>query len=103
MTSPFDAKNRAASALDRLSLRLALLLGCIAYFAVLWHAPRESLLAGSALFVLVLLTLALLEKRTLRRRDRMLRERIGGEIALEDLLLMPGEQAASAVCALLAQ
>ena len=103
MTSPFDAKNRAASALDRLSLRLALLLGCIAYFTVLWHAPRESLLAGSALFVLVLLTLALLEKRTLRRRDRMLRERIIGEIALEDLLLMPGEQAASAVCALLAQ
>ena len=103
MTSPFDKRNRAATALDRLTLRLVLLVGCIAYFAVLWRAPRESLIAGSALFVLALLALALLEKRTLRRRDRMLRERIGGEIALEDLLLMPTAQATAAVCALMAQ
>ena len=103
MTSPFDTRNRAATALDRLSLRLVLLVGCIAYFAVLWRAPRESLIAGSALFVLALLALALLEKRTLRRRDRMLRERIGGEIALEDLLLMPSAQASAAICTLLAQ
>ena len=103
MTSPFDKRNRAATALDRLTLRLVLLVGCIAYFAVLWRAPRESLIAGSALFVLALLALALLEKRTLRRRDRMLRERIGGEIALEDLLLMPSAQASAAICTLLAQ
>ena len=103
MTSPFDTQSRAATLLDRLSLRLLLLLGCVAYFAVLWRAPRESLLAGGALFVLVLLTLTLLEKRTLKRRDRMLRERIGGEIALEDQLLMPSAQASAAVCTLLAQ
>lgn len=103
MTSPFDTQSRAATLLDRLSLRLLLLFGCVAYFAVLWRAPRESLLAGGALFVLVLLTLTLLEKRTLKRRDRMLRERIGGEIALEDLLLMPTAQATAAVCALMAQ
>ena len=78
MTSPFDTQSRAATLLDRLSLRLLLLFGCVAYFAVLWRASRESLLAGGALFVLVLLTLTLLEKRTLKRRDRMLRERIGG-------------------------
>ena len=103
MTSPFDAKNRAASALDRLALVIALLVFCIAYFYALWRAPRESLLAGAALFVLALLALSLLERRTLERRDRLLRERIGGEIALEDLLLMPGDQAAGAVCTLLAK
>ena len=49
MTSPFDTQSRAATLLDRLSLRLLLLFGCVAYFAVLWRAPRESLLAGGAL------------------------------------------------------
>lgn len=101
MMSPFDAKNRAATLLDRLALRIALLALCVAYFYALWRRPRESLMAGSGLFALVLLSLALVEKRTLSRRDRMLRERIGGEIALEDLLLMPGARACETVCALL--
>ena len=101
MTYPFDTKNRAAALADRLALRLLLLLVSVGYFYILWRSPRESLLAGGALYMLVLLTLSLFERSTLARRDRALRERIGGSIALEDLLLMPGGAACQRVCALL--
>ena len=59
MTSPFDTKNKAASLLDHLALRALFLLLSIGYFLHLWQSPRESLIAGGALFVLLLLTLAL--------------------------------------------
>lgn len=103
MMSPFDAKNRVATLLDRLALRIALIAASIGYFYMLWQKPRESLIAGSALFLLIMLTLALFERSTLARRDRALRERIGGMIALEDLLLLPGKDACAQVCALLCQ
>ena len=60
MTSPFDSKNRLASLLDSLALRLVLLALCVLYFLRLWHSGSASLLAGAGLFALVLLTLALL-------------------------------------------
>ena len=101
MTSPFDSKNRVATMLDRLALRLLLLLLCVLFFYRLWRQSTLSLLAGAALFALVLLTLALFERRTLYVRDRLLRERIGGAIALEELLLMPARCAGETVCALL--
>lgn len=101
MMSPFDAKNRIATLLDRLALRILLIAGSIGYFYTLWRRPKESLLAGSALFLLLMLTLWLFERSTLTRRDRALRERIGGLIALEDLLLLPGKEACAQVCALL--
>ncbi|MCI6375485.1 MAG: restriction endonuclease [Clostridiales bacterium] len=101
MTSPFDSKNRLAAMLDRLALRLVLFALCVLYFLRLWKSGPASLLAGIGLFVLVLVTLALLEQRTLTLRDRLLRERAGGMIALEELLLMPSSRAADTVCSLL--
>lgn len=101
MQSPFDTKNRVATALDRLALKTVLLGACIGYFYFLWHSGLGSLVAGSALFVLVLLTLILWEKHTLSRRDRALRERVGGTIALEELLIMPNACACESVCRLL--
>ena len=85
MMSPFDSKNRVATALDRLALRVLLFLLSVGYFFALWHSGAPSLLAGSALFALAMLTLLLLERRTLARRDRALRVRVGGAIALEGL------------------
>lgn len=101
ISSPFDRKNKVAAALDHLALRLLLLGGCIAYFFYLWRSGPASLTAGCALFALVMILLLLLERRTLTRRDRMLRERISGMIAIENLLLLPNSQAASQICALL--
>lgn len=99
--SPFDTKSKVAVRLDRLVLHLLTLLVCIAYFYFLWRSASVSLLAGGALFLLAMLSLWLLERRTLTRRSRMLRERVGGMIALQDLLLMPGKDACEAVCRLL--
>lgn len=93
MTSPFDSKNHIATALDRLALRLLLFMLCVFYFFYLWHSGVSSLIAGSALFLLVLLFILLLERRTLTTRDHALRVRIGGAIALEELLVLPSEQA----------
>ena len=101
MMSPFDRKNKVAACLDRLTLRALLLALCVGYFFFLWRSGLPSLLAGGALFLLVCLTLMLLERRTLSRRDRMLRERIGGAIALQELILLPSAKACETVCALL--
>ena len=103
MMSPFDSKNRVATALDRLALRVLLFLLSVGYFFALWHSGAPSLLAGSALFALVMLTLLLLERRTLARRDRALRVRVGGAIALEELMLLPAAKAEGRVCLLLAE
>ena len=103
MVSPFDSKNRIAAALDRLALRILLFFLSVGYFFMLWHSGVLSLLAGSALFALAMLTLLLLERRTLARRDHALRVRIGGAIALEELMLLPCAEAEKRVCLLLAQ
>ena len=103
MTSPFDSKNRVATALDRLALRALLFVLSVGYFFMLWHSSPLSLLAGSALFALAMLTLLLLERRTLARRDHALRVRVGGAIALEELMLLPAAEAENRVCALLAE
>ena len=103
LTSPFDTKNKAASWVDKTALRLLALLLCILYFLRLWGSLRESLIAGLSLFALLMLTLALFERSTLTKRDRALRERIGGMMALEDLVLMPQERACESVRALLCE
>ncbi|MBR5302909.1 MAG: hypothetical protein IKU38_08750 [Clostridia bacterium] len=101
MTSPFDRKNALATLLDRLALRALILTLCIAYFFFLWQNGTASLIAGAALFVLISLAFLLIEKRTLTLRDRMLRERVGGAIALEELIMLPNGAACARVCALL--
>lgn len=101
---PFwTAKTASPPALDRLALRVLLFVLSVGYFFFLWHSGALSLLAGSALFILAMLTLLLLERRTLARRDHALRVRVGGSIALEELMLLPAAQAEKRVCALLAQ
>lgn len=101
MVSPFDVKSRAASRIDRFSLRLFICALCIGYFSWLFGSLREGLIAGLSLFALILLTLALFERSTLARRDRALRERLGGEIFLQDLILLPGGEATQRVCSAL--
>ncbi|MBP3656695.1 MAG: hypothetical protein J6K32_08375 [Clostridia bacterium] len=101
MESPFDTKNKFAARVDRIALRAALFLLCAGYFYVLFRRAALSLAAGAALFSLLLLSLALFERSTLSHRDRLLRERIGGAIVLDELLLLPGAQASQAVCLLL--
>lgn len=93
MVSPFEVKNRLATRIDRFALGALVLALCLLHFYRLWRSLPESLIAGLATFLLILLTVALFERSTLARRDRALRERLGGMIALDDLLLLPGAEA----------
>lgn len=101
ISSPFDRKNKVAAALDRFALRVLLLFVCTAYFFFLFRRSLPSLMAGFSLFVLVMLLLLLLERRTLCRRDRVLRERVSGAIVLDSLLMQPNAAASEQVCSLL--
>ncbi len=101
MNAPFDTKNAVASALDHAAVRIFTFAACVAYFFALWNSGMPSIIAGSALFVLVLLCIGLIERRTLSARDRILRERAGGMIAISELIEMPTGRASAAVCALL--
>ena len=101
MLSPFDRKNALATVLDRLALRALIFTLCVLYFFFLWKNGAASLIAGAALFSLVSLAILLLEKKTLAVRDRMLRERVGGMIALDELIMFPNAAACARVCALL--
>ena len=101
MQSPFEVKNRLAARLDRLALWLVILISCILYFLLLFRRTVPGMIAGLALFTLIRLTALLFERSTLTKRDRLLRERIGGTIALTDLILMPDSEAQESVCRLL--
>lgn len=87
------SRTRQAGWMDGFGLRVAILLACQLWFSSLWGVGLPALLAGAALAVLVGLALRLLNKRTVARREKALRERIGGELALESMLLAPPRKA----------
>lgn len=87
------SRTRQAGWIDGLGLCLAVLLACQLWFSSLWGVGLPALLAGAALAVLVGLAWRLLNKRTVARREQALRERIGGELALESMLLAPPRKA----------
>lgn len=80
-------RTRLGEWLDRLGFRLLMLAGSLGWFILLWGLRLPALAAGIALFLLILL----LEKKTrdgrLLRREKRLRMLIGGELALERMIL----------------
>ncbi len=86
-------KTRLGGALDTLGLRLLILICCILWFVFLWGLTLPALLAGAAFSMLVNLAIYLGRKKTVAHRERELRQRIGGELALEALPLSPPRQA----------
>lgn len=101
LQSPFDQKNRTAEFVDSIALRLLLFLVSVGYFLLLWRRVLPGIAAGTALFLLLLLSLLLTRQKTQDTQKRMQREKITGEIAMEELLLMPGSLACEKVCDLL--
>ncbi|MDR3051455.1 MAG: hypothetical protein LBU67_07005 [Oscillospiraceae bacterium] len=102
MIAPFDQKSRLGAALDRLGIRLLILLLCCLWFYRLWNQWPPALAAGLALAALCWQALALGSKRALARRESALRRRIGGALALDALLLCPPRQSALRVAQWLA-
>jgi len=103
MQAPLGSPTRLAGRLDRLGLCLLILGLSFAWFYFLWGRAMPALAAGLALSALIARTVHLGEKRTLAGREAALRRRIGGEMAVDSLLLQPPASAASNAAAWLSQ
>ncbi len=86
-------KTRLGGTLDSLGLRFVIFICCILWFVFLWGVTLAALLAGVAFFLLVSLAIRLGKRKTVARREQALRQRIGGEMAVEALPLAPPRQA----------
>lgn len=86
-------RSRLGEALDALGLRALLLLISLGWFIALWGVRPSALTAGAALYGLLLMLYKKTRDGRLARREKRLRARIGGELALERLLTVPPERA----------
>lgn len=86
-------KTRLGSALDTVSLRLLIFFCCVLWFVYLWGVTLAALIAGAAFFLLVNMAVRLGKRKTVKRREQALRQRIGGELAVSALPLAPIRQA----------
>lgn len=87
------SRSPQAGWLDALGLRLAILAGCELWFFLLWDVSLPAMIAGAALAAMIFLALRLMKKSSVARKEQALRRRIGGELALEELLLAPAKKA----------
>lgn len=86
-------KNRLGTWMDGLGLRLAIQAAGLIIFMGMWGLNLPSLTAGLALGVMGQMLLTLYRRCTVARRERSLRQRLGGELLLEDMLLSPAREA----------
>ena len=84
----YMGRSGLAGALDGLLPRLIALGMAVGWFVYLWGVCWPALAAGLGLGGLCLLAMRLYDKKTLRRREQAMRQHIGGELALEKLLVM---------------
>lgn len=103
MQPPLQSPTRLAGRIDRLGLCLLALLLSFAWFFYLFSSLLPAALSAAAMTALILQTVRLGEKRTLDKREMALRRRIGGEMAVDSLLLQTSTSAASNVAAWLTQ
>lgn len=103
MQTPLQSPTQLAGRIDRLGLYLLTFLLCFGWFYALFGLVWPALAAGFGLSVLAVRTFQLGEKRTLARREAALRRRIGGEMAVDSLLLQSQENAASNAASWLTQ
>ncbi len=82
-----------AGLFNRIGLGLLVLALSCAWFVYLWGLQWTAIIAGVALGILVLLCIRLFNKRTVDLRQEQLRRRIGGELAVNALLLTGRKQA----------
>ena len=80
-------RSRVGDFLDSLGIRVLLAVGCFGWFLMLWGLRLSSLSAGMAFYVLCLMLYRKRQDARVKRREKRLRERIGGELALEKMCL----------------
>lgn len=96
-------KNAFRERLDGLGVLAGTLALCWGWFLLLWGFRIQSLLAGAALWGLVLLIRHKGRDHRLARKEEKLRRVIGGEMRLQDMVLLPVERAAFELALLLSE
>ena len=86
-------KGRFSAFMDEAGLRVLVALAAVGWFVYLWGLKVPSILAGAALGVMGQMALSRWRRKALLRREQTLRRRLGGEIFLENMLLVPPHQA----------
>ncbi|MBQ8537950.1 MAG: hypothetical protein IJ461_11175 [Clostridia bacterium] len=86
-------KTRLAARMDQLGLRLVILILSLVWFISLWGLSLPALAAALAMAVMGCTLLRLGQNKTTAQREAALRQRIGGEIALEEVLTCPPRKA----------
>lgn len=86
-------KTRLSSILDEFGFHLLSLLISILWFVLLWGVHISAITAGMALYCMVVLLRKKIRDDHVVRKEKQLRTAIGGELAMERLLLSSPEQA----------
>ena len=81
-------KSRFASAMDEIGFHFLAILFSLGWFGLLWGLRLPAIMAGCALYGLILLLRRKTRDDRLKRKEDRLRERIGGELALERLMML---------------
>lgn len=96
-------RNRLADTLDGLGICLLLLTLGVTWFTWLWGLNVASLLAGAALGTLLCTGRSRWRMRTVSRREKALRSRLGAELLLETMLMAEAREAHFRAALLLAE
>ncbi len=96
-------RNRLAEMLDGMGLRLLLYLLATGWFIWLWGLNVPTFLAGATLGTLLCTARREWRKRTVYRREKLLRSRLGAELMLEDMLMAEAKEAHFRAALLLAE
>lgn len=99
----FLQESRFRSLLDELGFRCLTTAACTGWFVLLWGVTAPALLSGAALTGLVFLFRRKTREGRLKRKEEKLRRRIGGEMALEELLFHAPRHAHFEAAVLLSQ
>lgn len=99
----FLQESRFRSLMDDLGFRCLTAALCTGWFILLWGATAPALLSGAALTELVFLLRRKTRDGRLKRKEEKLRRRIGGEMALEQLLMQEPRRAHFETAVLLSQ
>ncbi len=90
----YQQKTPLAAAADKLLWRLLAAGLGIGWFVFLWGLSLPALAAGLALGCLLWLCVRRFEKMSLQKKEQQMRRAIGGELAVDKLLLLPSRHAA---------
>ncbi len=83
------SNTRLSMTIDGVIIRALLFVVCVLYFFCLYSVSWLSLAGGLCIYALFSMLIRIISKKHLKKREKRMRERIGGELRLEKLLLLP--------------